>query len=410
MLTDLLAAGQTVFVPSLGNESALLSRELAARPERAAGVTFTGVQFPGIDRFDYLALHPRARQRGYFMSPALRGGLADGRAELLPLDYLGIARQLDEGPAPDVAIAQLTPPDAGGWCSPGLTCDFLPLVWKRAGRRVAHINPKLPRIASSWRVHVSELDAQAESEEDLLTVPDAAPGDIDARIGRHAAGLVRDGDTLQFGVGGVPSAIAGALRGHRRLHVHTGMVSSAVRTLWEAGALDRDATILGGAVLGSAGFYDYAARLERLRLTDVRHTHGLAQLAGIPRLVAINSALEVDLFGQVNAERGSGAIRAGAGGLPAFAVAAQASNGGRLLVCLPATAAGAKVSRIVPALGEQGLCTLPRHLTDAVATEYGVAQLRGLDLDARAQALIAIAHPAHRDALAARWDKMRRGF
>jgi acyl-CoA hydrolase len=163
-------------------------------------------------------------------------------------------------------------------------------------------------------------------------------------------------------------------------------------------------------LLGSADFYDYAARLERLRLADVRHTHGLAYLACIPRLVAINSALEVDLFGQVNAERGGGAIRAGAGGLPAFALAAQASIGGRLLICVPATAAGGKVSRIVPALGDQGLCTVPRHLADAVVTEHGVAELRGLGLDARAQALIGVAHPDHRDALAARWDEMRRGL
>jgi acyl-CoA hydrolase len=410
MLTDLLAPGQTVFVPTLANESALLSQELAAHPERAGGVTFTGVQFPGIDRFDYLALHPRARQRGYFMSPSLRAGLADGRAELLPLDYPGIVRQLEQGPAPDLAIAQLTPPDAGGWCHPGLTSDFLPLVWQRAGKRVAHLNPRLPRLSGSWRVHVSELDAMVEAEGELLTVPDAVPGAIEARIGRHAAGLVRDGDTLQFGIGAVPSTIAEALRGHRRLHIHTGMLSSAVRTLWEAGALERDATILGGAVLGSADFYDYAVRLERLRLADVRHTHGLAYLAGIPRFVAINSALEVDLFGQVNAERGGGSIRAGAGGLPAFAVAAQASVGGRLLICVPATAGGGKVSRIVPALGEQSLCTVPRHLADAVVTEHGVAELRGLGLDARAQALIAIAHPDHRDALAARWDEMQRGL
>lgn len=408
MLTTLLAPGQTVFVPTLGNESALLGRELAAHPERASGVTFTGVQFPGVDRFDYLALHPQARQTSYFMSPALRAGLLDGRAELLPLDYPGIARLLRHGPALDIAIAQLTPPDTGGWCCPGLTCDFLPLVWSRARRRVAHFNPNLPRIASSWRVHVSELDAHAESAEELLTVADAAPGETEVRIAGHAAGLVRDGDTLQFGIGAVPSSVAAALRDHRRLRVHTGLVSTAVRTLWEGGALERDATILGGAVLGGPDFYDYAARLSRLRLADVLHTHSPGRLAGTPRFIAINSALEVDLFGQVNSERGDGAIRAGAGGLPAYAQAAQASPGGRLLICLPATASTDKVSRIVPALGDQGLCTLPRHLADAVVTEYGVAELRGLGLDARAAALIAIAHPGHRDRLSRRWDEVRR--
>ena len=329
---------------SFSAESALLHDELRADPERARGITFCCVQFPGIDSIDYLALHPEARQVAYFMSPAIRAGvggptgLAQGRAELLSLDYLGIVRHLQDEPPVDLAIAQLTPPDAEGYCSPGVSADFLPLVWARAKRRIAHLNPGLPRTRGSFRVHISELDFAVEAEAPLLDFADPRSGALEARIGAHVAPLVRDGDTLQFGIGAVPSALANALTSHRRLRFHGGLIASSLQTLWDAGAMDFDARITTGVVLGDSRLRDFAARLEPLWLTDVTQTHCVAALATIPRLIAINAAVEVDLFGQVNSERADGVIPAGAGGLPAFAQGALASPGGRLVICLPATA------------------------------------------------------------------------
>ncbi len=407
-LVDALAPGLRVWVPTLSNESALLADELRTDPERARGVTFAGVQFPGIDRADYLAAHPQARLVGWFMSPAMRRGLADGRAELRAQDYLGLARDLGDGDPFDVAIAQLTPPDADGWCAPGLAADFMPIVWPRAKRRVAHLNPRLPRIASSFRVHISQIDIAVEADAPLIGFADANVGAIERRIGAHVASLVRDGDTLQFGIGAVPLSVADALAGHRRLRFRAGMLPHALRALWEAGAIDRDAPVITGVVLGDHALVDFAAALPTLRLEPVTITHDPARLAQISRFVAVNGAVEVDLFGQVNAERANGAIQAGAGGLPAFAQGALASPGGRLVIALPASAKGGNVSRIVPALDAQSLVTVPRQLADAVVTEHGVAELRGLSLDARAQALIGIAAPEHRTALAAAWSDILR--
>ncbi|WP_213956850.1 acetyl-CoA hydrolase/transferase C-terminal domain-containing protein [Variovorax sp. dw_954] len=407
-LTDTMQPGQRVFVPTLSNESTVLMDELRADPERARDVTFTGVQFPGIDRADYLGLHPQARQAAYFMSRPVRAGMREGRAELFSLDYLGIARHLRELPPPDLAIAHLAMPDADGYCSAGLVADFMPLVWSRAKRRVAHLNPRMPRTRGSFRVHLSELDGFVEADAPLLAFPDAPAGETEKRIGTHAANLVRDGDTLQFGIGAVPLALADALASHRRLRFHGGMMPSGLRTLWEAGAIDRDAPMHTGVVLSDASLHDFVARLEPLRLRDVRFTHDPAVIGAIPRFIAINSAVEVDLFGQVNSERAGGVIQAGAGGLPAFAQGALASEGGRLLICLASTARGGTLSRIVPAFNDQALCTLPRALADCVVTEHGAAQLRGLSLDARAQALIGVAAPEHRDALATQWRGMQR--
>jgi acyl-CoA hydrolase len=407
-LVDALRPGARIFVSAFSAESSLLRDELLADPERANGVTFNAVQFPGIDKTDYLAMHPQARLCAYFMSPAVRTGLADGRAELMSLDYTGIARHLIDGEPMDVAIAQLTPPDADGWCSPGLASDFMPLVWRNARRRVAHLNPRMPRTRGSFRVHVSELDIAVEADTPLTSFSEPGCSAVETRIGAHVAALVHDGDTLQFGIGSVPVALAGALTAHRRLRIHAGMISAAARSLWESGALDRDARITTGVVLGDAAFNDFAARLEPLWLTDVTHSHDVAAIAAIPRFIAINTAVEVDLFGQVNSERTGGVIQAGAGGLPAFANGALASKGGRLLICMGATARKGSVSRVVPALDAQAVCTLPRYLADAVVTEHGVAELRGLSLDARAHALIAIAAPEFRDTLASAWSELRR--
>jgi acyl-CoA hydrolase len=406
-LTACLAPGMRVFVSSMSNESALLRQELAAHPERAIGVDFRAVQFPGIDRMDYLAVHPQAKHSGYFMTPAMRTGLQEQRAELYSLDYPGIAQHLQQEPAMDLAIAQLSVPDAQGWCAPGLSCDFMPLVWSRAKRRVAHINPLLPRISSSFRVHISELDAQVVSENSLLDFQESSPGATEAQIGEWIAPLIRDGDTLQFGIGTVPLGLASALRGHRRLKFHGGLVSGALRTLWESGALERDARITTGVVLADAGLRDFMQELPQLWLTDVRHTHGFTPLSQIDGLVAINSAVEVDLLGQVNAERTGKGLQAGAGGLPAFARGALSAPNGRLLICLPATAQKGLVSRIVPTLGSDAVCTLPRYLADTIVTEHGVAKIRHLAPDARAQALIAIAAPQHRDTLEKAWAEIR---
>jgi acyl-CoA hydrolase len=309
-----------------------------------------------------------------------------------------------------VAVAQLSPPDAEGFCSAGLACDFLPLVWDRAARRVAHLNPRMPRTQGSFRVHVSTLDIAIEADAPLLEFNEAAGGSLEARIGAQVAALVHDGDTLQFGIGSVPSALAASLTAHRRLKLHSGMVSPSMRTLWDAGALDRDARITTGVALGPTSFHDFIAAQPKLWFTDVTQTHDVALIASTPRFIAINGAVEIDLFGQVNAERVGGMLQAGAGGLPAFAQGALASRGGRSIICMAATARGGSVSRIVAALGDKSVCTLARHLADVVVTEHGLAELRGLGLDARAAALIAIAAPDHRDALAAQWDTMRRAL
>jgi acyl-CoA hydrolase len=277
-----------------------VDHDLRADPERASGVHFIGVQFPGIDSADYLALHPATRLTAFFMSPAVRAGIREGRAELLPLDYPGIARHLRDMPPVDVAVAQLSLPDADGYCSASARL-LRPVAFKSLPSKSSSLS-----VASSCApaaAIISALDIAVEADAPLLEFTEATGGALEARIGAQVAGLVRDGDTLQFGVGAVPSALASSLAAHRRLKLHSGMVSPSMRTLWEAGALDRDARITTGAALGPVSFHAFVAEQPNLWFTDVSRTHDVAAIAAIPRFIAINSAVEVDLFGQVNSER-----------------------------------------------------------------------------------------------------------
>jgi len=161
-LSDALFPGARVWVSALSGESSQLADELRADPECARDVNFMGVQFPGIDTIDYLAVHPGARQTSFFMSPSVRRGLSQGRAELFGLDYVGIAHHLRNSEPVDVAIAQISPPDAEGRCSLGLSADFMPLVWTRAKRRVAHINPRMPRTRGTFSTTLAELDGYVD--------------------------------------------------------------------------------------------------------------------------------------------------------------------------------------------------------------------------------------------------------
>lgn len=403
-VVDGLRPGMTVFIAGMSGESTALYQALQARPDKAAGVRFVGALFPGINRSDYLGLAPDTRQRAYFMLPGLRRGLADGRAELLPLDYPGIWRDLTRLAPVDLAIIQLSPPDAQGLCSPGVSCDFQPAVFARARRRIAHINPLMPRTYGGFTVPYAELHAVFEAGQELITYDAGTPGPEQQAHARLVASLVRDGDTLEFGVGKLQAAILAALDGHRDLRVWSGMASAPVLPLLDRGVIRGAGAVTLGVALGDAAFYDRVGRDESFNFQPVDRTHAVRNIAAIDSFCAINSAVEVDLFGQVNADTVAGRQVAGVGGLPAFVAGALLSESGRSIIALPSTTEDGR-SRIVAQLPQGALAALPRQAADYVVTEQGIAALRGRSVQERARALIGIAAPQHREALEARWGE-----
>lgn len=330
-----------------------------------------------------------------------------GRLDILPMPYSRIGRAFADGTLhADVVLIQLSPGPPGRRPSSGLARDYLWEAASRARLVIAEINPQVPWTPSAELPADFRIDVMVEAELPPLELPSARIGEVERRIGAHAAELIPDRACLQIGIGTVPDAVLAALRGHRNLGIHSGLIGDAVLDLIEAGAVTNAAktvdagVTVSGLLFGTRRLYDFAHANPGLALRPASHTHGAAVLAGIDCFIAINSAIEVDLTGQVNAETIGGRAVGAIGGQPDFVRGANASPGGRAIIALPATAARGQASRIVPRLAD-AVVTTPRCDVDAVITEWGVAELRGQTLAERARRMIAIAAPEFRDALAA---------
>ena len=399
--------GMTAYIQGGIGEPVALRPILESAPDVLTHVSLIGGFIPGINGFDYTSLNERARLTAFMMSPALRPGFEAGRVAIRPLPYSQIVHALTHDAPPDLAIIQVAPPDGRGRCSLGPCVDFAPLVWARAGRRIAFINPDFPRAPRGQGVAFDSIDVALGADAPFITGEDGPVSAEQAIIAGHIAALVPDGAALQTGIGGAPASALARLADRRGLRVRSGLVTQGYRALSEAGALAPDGDHVAGMAYGSDGFMRWAA--DAFIFADATVTHGAAGLAATDKLFAINSALEIDLFGQANVEWRGGRLVSGLGGAPDFARAARRSRGGRAILALPATAGAGKVSRIVARL-DAPTVSIPRDDTDLVITEHGVADLRGTSLDERAQALIAVAAPAFRADLSDAWREMRRGF
>ncbi len=394
--------GARVYIQGAGGEPLALREMLAAAPEALADVNLTSCLLPGMNEFDYVALNPTARLTTFMLPAASRASFIEGRVSVRPMPYSQIAADL-AGDIFDLAIFQVTPPDAAGWCGFGPCADFAGLVFSRAKRRIGFINADLPRVGRGPRVRRDAIDIAIDARGPFITAAEEAPSAERAAIAALVAAHVPDGAALQTGIGGAPAAALASLIAHRGLVVRSGMVTEGYRDLALAGALAEGADHITGLAMGSRDFMGWAA--GAFTFADAFTTHGAAALAATPRFTAINSALEVDLFGQVNLEWRKGRLFGGLGGAPDFARAARRSEGGRSILALPATAKGGRLSRIVPRLMTPTV-SLSRDDADLIITEHGAADLRGADLHTRARRLIAIAAPDQRAGLERAWRGM----
>ena len=405
-----LEPGSTVYVPGSSGESAPLVAALKAESAACAEVRFTGVWLPGVNRVDYGDIHPAARASGFFVAPEYRTSFAAGRFAYHPIPYSAIPGWFARRGI-DVAFLHLSPPDADGLCSVGTAADFTTIAAAAAKVRIGLINPHMPRSRGP-AIPYDSLDGVVALDAPLHEVRSAAgPDPATVAIAAEVARWVRDGDTLEIGLGALPSAILQAITQRRNLRFFSGMISEPVAKLIDAGAIaDDDAAIVAGVAFGDSAFAHRIAKDRRVRFAAVTETHNAATLAAIPNFVAINRVLSVDLLGQCNAEMLGLRQVSGTGGLTDFIRGAQASAGGRAIVALPATAKHGQLTRIIPAHAAGSVISNPRGDAPIVVTEYGSADLRALDIDARAAALTKIAAPQFRDELTSAWKDMRKAM
>ncbi len=401
---DALPKRGRVFIPGCAAEPLPFAEAITARPEAAAGLTFEGIWIPGVNRTDWAGLHPDARGEAIFLAPEWRDSFTAGRLSFSPLTYTQVWLRLARTRF-DAGVFAVAPPGADGRCSLGVAADFTPAVFENTRFRIGWINPAMPAVRDGPTVPLDAFDLVVEVDSPL---PGYGAGTIDpvsAAIAARIAGLIPEGATVQTGLGRIGVATLSALADRRGLRLHSGMVTDPLIDLLDHDAVDAVTT---GVALGSPALHARVADDPRIRFRPVGDTHGIATLAAIPRFVAVNSAISVDLFGQVNAEWVDGRQVSGAGGLIDFMRGAWASEGGVPIIALPAATRGDAVSRVVPRLPDPP--SIGRADPVVVATEHGTADLRGLSIEARAQALIAIAAPCHRDRLEADWSAIRRAM
>jgi len=329
----------------------------------------------------------------------------DGRAEFVPAHFSQLERTFESW-NPQVLFTQVTPPNEDGYVSMGVSVDFTRAMLDICPLVIAQVNPNMPWTGGDAVIPVTSIHAFVEQASEIPEIPEATTvSDVDKAIAGHIAGLVNDGDTLQIGVGSVPDTVLSMLTGHKHLGIHTELGSTGIMKLMEKGVIDNSRKTLDpGKVVctlmgGTRKFYDFVDHNEDFVMRKSSYVLNPAVICQQKNMVAMNAAIEVDLFGQVCSEMIGGKQYSGIGGQVDFLRGAMMAEGGRSIICLPSTAAKGTKSRIVPRLAAGNAVTASRCDVMYIVTEYGVAQMWGNSNRERARQLIAIAHPDFREQL-----------
>jgi acyl-CoA hydrolase len=401
-----IRSGERVYLQCAAATPSVLLDALVARASELVDVEVVHLhtEGPGPHLAPEMAGH--FRHRALFIGPNARRAVNEGRADYVPVFLSDVPRLFESGALPlDAVFVNATPPDAHGFCSLGTSVEAMHAAIRRARTVIVQLNHAMPRTLGESFIHVSDIDLAVEVDVPPYERPVGDIGEVERRIGAFVADLVPDGATLQLGIGAIPAATALFLRDKRDLGIHTEMFTDSVVDLVEAGAItgarkERNrGKLVTAFVMGTRRLYDFVADNPMVEMRSVDFTNDTHVIRSFSRMMAINSALEVDLTGQVVADSLGQRLYSGVGGQMDFIRGAALAPEGRAIIALPSVAAGKGISRIVPTLAEgAGVVTTRAHVR-TVVTEFGVAELFGKSLRERAEALIAIAHPDHRDRL-----------
>ncbi len=403
---SVIQSGQRVFVQGSAQTPLYLLRELAKQAYRLNNVELVFITVQGditVDKPEYEGIF---NINCMFVSNSIRQAVNEGRADFIPVFLSDIPDLFKKGYLPiDVALVQVSPPDAHGYCSLGVSVDIARSAVNTAKHIIAQVNPNVPRTHGDSLIHTERFTALVYGEEPLPEVDYGSKvGEGELKIGKYIAGMIDDGSTLQLGIGTIPDAVLKSLTNHKNLGVHTEMCSDGIIDLVESDVINNvkkkihpNKTVTGFAV-GTRRLYDYVDDNPAFVFLDIDYVNDPHVIRRNPKVIAINSAIEVDITGQVCADSIGTTQYSGIGGQMDFMRGSALSEGGKPIIALTSrTAKG--VNRIVPFLKQgAGVVTTRGHI-HYVVTEYGIAQLHGKNLRQRAKALIEIAHPDDREML-----------
>jgi acyl-CoA hydrolase len=406
-------SGQRVFVQGGAATPFVLLDALVSRAAELRDVEIIHLHTEGEARHAAPEFARSFRIANLFVGSNMRTAIDSERIDYVPCLLSEIPKLFRSRRRPiDVALLHLSPPDAHGYCTLGTSVDVARAAFESAEIVLAQVNRRMPRVHGDGFIHVSEIDGLVEVDEPL---PETRVGETEAEartIGKYAAEIIEDGACLQIGIGSIPNAVLQALSGHRHLGIHSEMWSDGALELIRRGVVDNSrktvhpGKTVSGFVVGSRAVYDFIHDNPSVIQLGVDYVNNPAIIARNPKTTAINSALEVDLTGQVCADSVGHRVISGAGGQMDFIRGATLSEGGKAIIAMTSrTKKG--FPRIVAGLREGAGVVTPRAQVQHVITEYGSVDLFGLTLNERAQALVRLAHPEDREALEREWRRVR---
>lgn len=400
-----IGSGDRVFVHGVAAAPHNLLDALVSRSAELRDVEIVHLHTEGRATYSEPQFAESFRVNAFFVGSNVRDAVNRGDGDYIPVFLSEIPALFRKAVLPlDVALVHVSPPDSHGFCSLGVSVDIARAAVDCAKIVVAQVNPRMPRTIGDALVHVNDIDAIVDVDISLPEVYPPKLTDTDRAIGRHIAELIENGATLQMGIGSIPNAVLASLSSHKDLGVHTEMFSDGLIDLVEKGIVNgrnkvkHPGKIVAGFVMGTQRLYDFVHDNPQVLMLDIAYVNDSAVIRRNPKVTAINSAIEVDLTGQVCADSIGTRLYSGVGGQMDFIRGASLSEGGKPIIALPSQTARGE-SKIVPFLKQgAGVVTTRAHV-HYIVTEYGVANLYGRNLKQRAKALVEIAHPDHREHL-----------
>ena len=398
--------GDRVFIHGGAATPTYLLDKLAERANELWNVELASISMQGRATLMDPKYKANFRMNSLFVSENVRQAVNEGRADYIPIFLSEIPILFKRNILPlDVALVQVSPPDKHGYCSLGVSVDVASTAVKTAKHVIAQVNPRMPRTMGDGIIHQDQFDVIVSMEQELPEITGSGPNDeIAARIGNYCAELVEDGATIQTGIGAIPDAVLSSLTNHKGLGVHTEMFSDGIIPLIERGVITNQHKkkyrnkVVTSFIIGSRKLYDFVDDNPSVVVLNIDYVNDTSVIRTNPKVTAINSAIEVDITGQVCSDSIGTYHYSGVGGQMDFVRGASLSEGGKPIIALPSVTKRGQ-SRIAALLRQGAGVVTTRAHAHYIVTEYGVAYLYGKNLRQRAKALIDIAHPNHREAL-----------
>jgi 4-hydroxybutyrate CoA-transferase len=403
-IRNVVSGDRVVFGHAAGEPTVLID-ELVKQKDRFQNVEIVHMVPLGEGKYCLPGMEKSFRHNSLFAGAATRKPINEGRADYTPVFFSEIPRLFTENLLPvDVALIQLSPPDSNGYLSFGISVDYTKPAAESAKKVIAEVNKQMPRTRGST-IHISQVDCIVETDRALIEIPLPEISSVEEKIGLNVASLVPDKANLQLGIGAIPDAVLKFLGDKKDLGIHTEMFSDGVVDLYKKGVITNKYNNLNPDkftatfLMGTRRLYDFVDNNPDVEMRTVDYTNNITVAGRVNNLISINSAIQVDLFGQVCADTLGYQQYSGVGGQVDFVRASSLSPGGKSIIALPSANKKGTISRIVSHLDRGACVTTSRNDVHYVVTEYGIADLRGKTIRQRAQSLIDIAHPDFRNDL-----------